>query len=138
MSVTVPMSQAAEALRAAIERQKAEIEDRYWQATADGFFRVQSESPVLTHRFQASHTLAAGSPSGYVEPPGATHPLKGQDHVDAVRSTWNLGDDVWHDSNLPYSPRLAYAGWSKQAPDPGWPERAYQVSFADRFRGDGE
>ena len=138
MSVTVPMSQSADALRSAIERQKAEIEELYWQATADGFFRVQRESPVDTHRFQASHYLSVGSPSDYVEPEGSTHPLKGQDHIDAARSAWKLGDEVYHSSNLPYSELLAYAGWSKQAPEPGWPELAYEASFADQFGGAGE
>lgn len=135
MSVVVSAAQAPDAIRAAIARQRAAVEQDVKDAVADAFFAIQSASPVDTHRFQASHTLSTGSPSTFVEPEGPVHPLRGQDHVDAVLQDWHLGEDIWHASNLPYSDRLANQGWSQQAPDPGWMQREYHAAFAGRFGG---
>lgn len=135
MSVVVSAAQAPDALRAAIARQRAAIEERVKDAVADGFFAIQSSSPVDKHRFQASHTLSTGSPSTFVEPEGPVHPLRGQDHIDAVLQHWHLGEDIWHASNLPYANRLAYQGWSPQAPIAGWMEFEYHAAFAGRFGG---
>ena len=136
MSVAIPLAQAGESIRDAILEELERLDEDFWGAIADAFFAVQEASPVDTHRFQASHTLSAGSPSGYVEPAGSSHPLRGQDHVDAVRAQFGDGDgEVWHDSNLPYSARLVYDGWSSQAPTPKWPHRIYEAAFDARFGG---
>lgn len=134
MSVTIPLAQAGESIRDAILEELQLVDDDFWAAVGDGFFAIQDASPVDTHRFQASHTLSASSPSGYVEPAGSSHPLRGQDHIDAVRSQAGDGEVVvWHDTNLAYSPRLVYDGWSPQAPEGEWPHRLYEAAFDARF-----
>lgn len=136
MSTTVDLSAAGAAVREMIAAEIAAVRADFKAATEDGFFAIQPASPVDSHRFQASHRLAANAPSGYVEPAGSTHPLAGQDHVDAVFAALGEGDGViWHESNLPYSNRLAYQGWSAQAPIAGWMEFEYHNAFEARFGG---
>lgn len=133
---TVGLSDAGAAVREMLTAEMEAIRAEFKGAVEDGFFAVQANSPVDTHRFQASHRLAAGAPSGYVEPAGSTHPLAGQDHVDAVFASAGEGDAViWHESNLPYSGKLAYDGWSQQQPFGGWIEAEYDAAFATRFGG---
>lgn len=132
MSVAVAAVEFGHEVDAAL----AALADDFGEAVSEGFFLIQDRSPVDTHRFQASHALSAHAPSGYVEPTGSTHPLRGQDHVDAALAALGDGDGViFHETNLPYSERLAHQGWSQQAPDPDWMEQAYEGSFAAQFGG---
>lgn len=136
MSATVDLSGAGAAVREMLAAEVEAVRGQFKGAVEEGFFAIQANSPVDTHRFQASHRLAADQPSGYVEPAGSTHPLAGQDHVNAVFAAAGDGDTViWHESNLPYSARLAYDGWSKQQPVGGWIEAEYETAFAARFGG---
>lgn len=131
-----PLSGASAAVREMLGGELDEIRQDFRDGVADGFFAVQNASPVDTHRFQASHRLALGEASGYVEPDGSTHPLPGQEHIDAVFAQAGEGDiSVVHESNLPYSARLAYDGWSQQAPESEWIENSYEASMDARFGG---
>ena len=84
--------------------------------------RLKEESPVDTGRFRLSWAIGENSQIDYdagpQSSPSGVNPPRRLNYQQEV-----LGN-VYHISNsLPYAERLAYQAWSKQAPNPGWPDR---------------
>ena len=84
--------------------------------------RLKEESPVDTGRFRLSWAIGQNQQINYdagsQSSPSGVNPPRRLNYQQEV-----LGN-VYHISNsLPYAERLAYQAWSKQAPNPGWPDR---------------
>lgn len=84
--------------------------------------RLKEESPVDTGRFRLSWAISENGTPGYDAGfnPGSTQvapPRRLDYQVERLGKVYHI-----HNS-LPYAYRLAYEGWSKQAPDPGWTDR---------------
>lgn len=84
--------------------------------------RLKEESPVDTGRFRLSWAIGENSQIDYdagerVNPAAVSPPRR-------LNYQQEILGGVYHISNsLPYAERLAYQAWSKQAPNPGWPDR---------------
>lgn len=93
---------------------------------------IVEKSPVLSGRFRANWNFAINSPNfGTTE----TTDKRGSSATKALESgvvSYKLGDTLYFTNSLPYSRRLEYDSWSKQAPS--GMVRTTIVEFTQHFR----